>query len=71
MQDLLARNIRLSVTISLLIASSLLLVATIISTKQNELLNVIGLSISTSGLATSLVQIIEQLTERIEIFQST
>lgn len=70
MQDLLARNIRLSITISLLIASSLLLIVTIIFTKNNELLNVIGLSISTSGFATSLVQIIEQLTERIEKFSN-
>ncbi|MBE9053176.1 hypothetical protein IQ243_22675 [Nostocales cyanobacterium LEGE 11386] len=70
MQDLLARNIRFSVTISLLIASSLLLIITIIFTKQNELLNIIGLSISTSGLATSLVQIIEQLTEKIEKFSN-
>jgi hypothetical protein len=66
MLDLLSRNIRFTVTISLSLAASLLLIATIIFTKQNDLLNVIGLSISTSGLATSFVQIIEQLTERIE-----
>jgi hypothetical protein len=70
MQDLLARNIRFSVTIFLLIVSFLLLIITIIFTKKNELLNIIGLSISTSGLATSLVQIIEQITEKIEKFSN-
>ncbi|MBD2604511.1 hypothetical protein H6G81_08195 [Scytonema hofmannii FACHB-248] len=68
MLDLLARNIQFSITIFLLIASLLVLIATIIITKgeQNNLLFLIGISISTSMLATSLVQIIELVTEKIE-----
>ncbi|WP_414623829.1 hypothetical protein [Calothrix sp. CCY 0018] len=69
MLDLLARNTKFFITILVLIASTLLLIATILSKeylKFTEAFYTIGISISTSGLATSLVQIIELLTEGIE-----
>ncbi|WP_017317352.1 hypothetical protein [Mastigocladopsis repens] len=66
MLDLLVRNIKFTVTISILIISSLILIVTIINVNQESSLYNIGLSISTSGLATTLVLIIELLTESIE-----
>ncbi len=67
MLDLLARNTRFSITILVLIASTLLLIATIfLRRKIDDSFYTVGMSISTSGLATSLVQIIELLTEGIE-----
>lgn len=66
MQDISGRNIQLSITTSVLIASFLLLISTIVFSRPGNLLYLIGFSISTSLLATSLVQIIGQLTERIE-----
>ncbi len=76
MLDLLSRNIRFSVTIFLLIAASLILTVTISTDKSisidkpKDLFHLIGLNISLSALATSFVQIIQQLTEKIENFSN-
>lgn len=66
MLDLLARNFRFSVTICVLIVSFLILIATLFILHPPEILYNIGLSISYSGFATSLVKLIEILAEILE-----
>lgn len=69
MLDLLIRNIKWTVTIFILIISVVMLSATIIFVeKKYDVYYNIGLSVSTSVLATSIVQIIQLFTEQIEKF---
>ncbi|MCC5608929.1 hypothetical protein LC612_19605 [Nostoc sp. CHAB 5834] len=65
MLDLLARNFRFYVTICVLIVSFFILIVTLVLHPPGILYN-IGLSISSSGFATSLVKLIELLAEILE-----
>lgn len=68
MWELLSKNIRFSVTL-LLLAASIILLTTVFSFVNKEtLLYIIGLSVASSGVSTTLVQIIAQITERAERF---
>jgi hypothetical protein len=66
MWSLLSRNIRFSVTLSLFVVSIVLLATIYSVANRDSVLYIIGISVSSSGISTTLVQIIAQITERIE-----
>jgi hypothetical protein len=68
MRNFLSKNLRFSITLCLLLTSFLLLITIVSLEGKNRLFYIIGTSVSSTGISTTLVQIILLATEKAEGF---
>ena len=66
MGNLISRNVRLSTTIAFFLVSATLLTITVSFFAEASVIYVVGISTASSGLAATLIELVSQITERIE-----